>query len=197
MKAIPTTYNGVKYRSRTEARWAKFLELIGAEAQYEVEGFDLDGEWYIPDFFLSLSRVWLEVKPYAANTREERLGRKLSAASAMPVVIVEGNPGKTAEFRFSIKGAPFVRAHCVNEFCGNAAYLCTDTSAPHEQSGVWLSPARMSANCYGLLHPSLETAGALRFERDGSTAFSTDNWRERERRILSSKGFEFSRKVIR
>lgn len=197
MKAIKTTYNGIEYRSRTEARWAKFLELIDAGAQYEPEGFDLDGEWYIPDFFLSRTKCWLEVKPFAADAREDRLGRKLSKASGMPVVIVEGNPGKTAEFKFSVDGAPFVRAFCVNEFGGKAAYLCTDTGAPHEHSGVWLSPHRVAANCYGLPHPALETAGALRFERDGSTVFSQGNWRERERQILNRKGYQFGRKVVR
>lgn len=197
MKAIKTTYNGVEYRSRTEARWAKFLELIDAGAQYEPEGFDLDGEWYIPDFFLARTKCWLEVKPFAADTREERLGRKLSAASGLPVVIVEGNPGKAAEFKFSIKGAQFVTAFCVNEFGGKAAYLCTDTSAPHEQSGFWLSPARMSANCYGLAHPALDVAGALRFERDGSVSLSADNWRERERQRLRLKGIDLTRKVAR
>lgn len=57
---IPTKYNGTTYRSRTEARWAVFLDLLGIG--YEYEPFDANG--YIPDFVLIGGRpLLLEVKP--------------------------------------------------------------------------------------------------------------------------------------
>lgn len=46
---IPTNYNSVLYRSRLEAKWAAFFDLLHWEVQYEP--FDLQG--YIPDFVLS------------------------------------------------------------------------------------------------------------------------------------------------
>lgn len=197
MKAIKTTYNGVTYRSRTEARWARFLELIGAGAQYEVEGFDLDGEWYIPDFFLSRSKCWLEVKPFAADAREERLARKLSKASAMPVVVVEGNPND-AVFKVTVGGNDMVRVSCVEEHEGSAAYLCSDKWRPDQGFGIWLSPGKNPAASYGLPHPQLREAGALQFDRDGSPMQSNyGGWRERERRRLIQNGYQFGRRVIR
>lgn len=61
MHAIPTTYGGVNFRSRLEARWAAFFDLLGLSWEYEP--VDLKG--YIPDFRLSLAEtsLYAEVKP--------------------------------------------------------------------------------------------------------------------------------------
>ena len=60
IKAIPTTYNHVQFRSRLEARWAAFFDLCGWEWDYEP--FDLDG--WAPDFMLKGKTMALvEVKP--------------------------------------------------------------------------------------------------------------------------------------
>ena len=60
-KGIATTHNGVRYRSRLEAKWAEFFRLLGWRAFYEP--FDLDG--YIPDFILHghKQQILVEVKP--------------------------------------------------------------------------------------------------------------------------------------
>jgi len=51
MKAIETYYNGYRFRSRLEARWAVFFDTLGVKYEYEPEGFDLgDGLYYLPDF---------------------------------------------------------------------------------------------------------------------------------------------------
>lgn len=50
IKAIETYYNGRKFRSRLEARWAVFLDALGVEYEYEPEGFVKDGVCYLPDF---------------------------------------------------------------------------------------------------------------------------------------------------
>lgn len=43
IKPIETVYNGYRFRSRLEARWAVFFRAVGIEYQYEPEGFDMDG----------------------------------------------------------------------------------------------------------------------------------------------------------
>ena len=51
VKPIETVYNGYRFRSRLEARWAVFFDAIGAEWEYEPEGFEFpDGTRYLPDF---------------------------------------------------------------------------------------------------------------------------------------------------
>lgn len=63
LKALPTTYRGVTFRSRLEADWASSLDGIDMPWTYEPEGYQLsDGSWYAPDFWLPTARAWLEVK---------------------------------------------------------------------------------------------------------------------------------------
>lgn len=72
IKAIETEYNGYRFRSRLEARWAVFFDAMGIEYQYEPEGFDLgDGYYYLPDFYMPEHDVWVEIKGKAL-TEEER-----------------------------------------------------------------------------------------------------------------------------
>ena len=53
IRAIETSYDGCRFRSRLEARWAVFFNAAGIEWQYEPEGFILeDGSWYLPDFYI-------------------------------------------------------------------------------------------------------------------------------------------------
>ena len=59
--AIPTTYKGINFRSRLEARWAAFFDLIGW--RWEYEPLDLNG--WIPDFvLLGEEKVLVEIRPY-------------------------------------------------------------------------------------------------------------------------------------
>lgn len=65
-KAIPQRYAGVTFRSKTEARWAVFFDTLSIPWVYEIQGFDLGGEAYLPDFLLPEQWVWAEVKSSAA-----------------------------------------------------------------------------------------------------------------------------------
>lgn len=59
---IPTEYRGVLFRSRTEARWATLLDLMGIRWEYEAEGYQLQSCWYLPDFWLPQFNAFAEVK---------------------------------------------------------------------------------------------------------------------------------------
>ena len=64
IKPIETKYNGYKFRSRLEARWAVFFDSTGIIYQYEPEGFDLGRYgWYLPDFYLPQYNAYVEIKP--------------------------------------------------------------------------------------------------------------------------------------
>ncbi len=67
IKPIETVYNGYRFRSRLEARWAVFLDAFGINYQYEMEGYKINvGEndeiCYLPDFFLPDFGYFVEVK---------------------------------------------------------------------------------------------------------------------------------------
>jgi hypothetical protein len=62
MNAIPTKYAGVQFRSRLEARWSAFFDLVGWKWEYE----PLDLRGYIPDFVITpplTEPTLVEVKP--------------------------------------------------------------------------------------------------------------------------------------
>lgn len=51
--AKPTLYNGTVYRSRLEARWAVFFDVLGIQYEYEKEPYTMKyGIRYLPDFVL-------------------------------------------------------------------------------------------------------------------------------------------------
>lgn len=60
---IETVYNGYRFRSRLEARWAVFFDKLHIKYEYEPEGYKLsDGTCYLPDFYLPESDTYVEIK---------------------------------------------------------------------------------------------------------------------------------------
>jgi hypothetical protein len=93
IKAIDTIYNGYKFRSRLEARWAVFFDKNGIKWEYEKEGFDLgDGDFYLPDFWLPQVQNWAEVKPVELTEKEMRLCKKLVAGTGFNCLMLVGVP---------------------------------------------------------------------------------------------------------
>lgn len=63
IKPIQTEYNGLKFRSRLEARWAVFFDTAKIKYEYEPEGYeDENGNRYLPDFYLPDYDIYVEVK---------------------------------------------------------------------------------------------------------------------------------------
>lgn len=71
LTAIETRYAGCRFRSRLEARWARFFDHMSIRWQYEPEGFivhdrmalaTVDTWSYLPDFWLPELGMWAEVK---------------------------------------------------------------------------------------------------------------------------------------
>jgi len=91
IKPIETIHSGWKFRSRLEAKWGVFLETLGIEYIYEKEGFDLDGLWYLPDFFLPQYNCWIEIKPVTPTPEEREKAIRLAIASHQAVVMFVGD----------------------------------------------------------------------------------------------------------
>lgn len=79
--AHPTTYAGVEFRSRLEARWAAFFDLV--KWKWEYEPLDLSG--WTPDFSLRGARrnILVEVKPIL-ELPEQAAKKMLAAFSGEP-----------------------------------------------------------------------------------------------------------------
>lgn len=67
---IETEYNGYKFRSRLEARWAVFFDTVGIKYEYEPDGYYYT-EGYLPDFYLPKDDMYVEVKPDRENAIPE------------------------------------------------------------------------------------------------------------------------------
>jgi hypothetical protein len=92
MKIIQTTYDGHRFRSRTEARWAVFFKAAGIPYEYEKEGVVLDGRPYLPDFWLPGFKMWLEVKGETPTQEERTLCQRLCEESGHSVLLAVGAP---------------------------------------------------------------------------------------------------------
>jgi hypothetical protein len=78
--AIPTTFKGVTYRSRLEAKWACTFDLLGWAFEYEP--FDLNG--WIPDFALLWNEpLLIEIKPFL-KLDDQWLAVEQKISSALP-----------------------------------------------------------------------------------------------------------------
>jgi hypothetical protein len=92
--AKPTWYRGVLFRSRLEVAWARLLDAVGVEWDYEPEHFAMRNRgkvWrYNCDFWLPGLGFWLEIKPKYPNQTEQLKAELLAAETRRPVIVVYG-----------------------------------------------------------------------------------------------------------
>lgn len=121
MKPIETAYNGYRFRSRLEARWAVFFDALGVDYEYEPEGFDLgNGVYYLPDFRVKCwgnrgeiwdepYDLWIEVKGEMTISDErklvkfakKRLLNDMGYEFANPLLVVNCIPKSPLDFNES------------------------------------------------------------------------------------------------
>jgi len=99
---IETWHNGVLYRSRGEAKWSVFLNHLGVKFEYETQGFNTDGSWYLPDFviFAATGTIWAERKSSWENDPEGVAKfRRFAAQRPQPsrAVLLLGEPSFEGE----------------------------------------------------------------------------------------------------
>lgn len=84
--AIETVYNGLRFRSRLEARWAVFFDAMEVEYEYEKQGYEAYGYRYLPDFYLPKLKCFAEVKggSESLDADRQKLIALLDHASPLP-----------------------------------------------------------------------------------------------------------------
>lgn len=97
IKAIPTIYGNQQFRSRLEAKWAVFFDLVGAKWVYEPDGFKTKLGNYLPDFYLPEHDCFVEVKPYFKEGDKEcekwiNKGLEVHKITEKPFLFLFGNP---------------------------------------------------------------------------------------------------------
>lgn len=91
LKPIETRYNGILFRSRIEARWALFYDKLRIPYEYEREGYDVAGRWYLPDFWMPQQDCFIEIKGKCPDLEEEAIASTLSQGSGKTVHIFYGS----------------------------------------------------------------------------------------------------------
>lgn len=131
LKPIQTAYKGHHFRSRLEARWAVFFDALGVKYEYEAEGYDLFGFWYLPDFWLPDVGVYVEIKPapggdiHAVDGFHED-AQRLAIVSKHRVLVIYGNPWS---------GEYAISTHARKEFFWGTMSIFTGAKHPEE---IWL-----------------------------------------------------------
>lgn len=98
IRPLETVYNGYRFRSRLEARWAVFFETVGIEYRYESQDHVLrDGTRYLPDFYLPQYQIWVEIKGQAPTEDERRKAGLLAAKTGQWVDIFWPEPWHTMQ----------------------------------------------------------------------------------------------------
>ncbi len=97
--AKPTIYKGIQFRSRLEARWAKFFDEFGMSWQYEPYVFQIDlgdncYEQYTPDFLIAGQEFhYVEVRGDQERMDREYADwiRKIEAIPQIQNIVLLGN----------------------------------------------------------------------------------------------------------
>lgn len=132
IKAIPTEFDGYKFRSRTEARWAVFFKEMGVKYIYEYEGFELESGRYLPDFYFPDYDSYLEVKGKEPTQEERAKAFELVSMIKTQVSIVEGipeiGPAKDPIINVYIYSPLFEGVASARGFCFPAMFAVGDDS---------------------------------------------------------------------
>ncbi len=135
IKPIETSYNGYKFRSRLEARWAIFFDAIGLKYEYEMEGYNMDGLRYLPDFYIPSLDRWFEIKGTPLNSNEIKKCEEFCSRK----------DNKNIKFSILI-GAP--EAIKIDNFIGIMEYVWEWPSKTYPENYRILAPDELSKKEY-------------------------------------------------
>jgi len=100
-KALQTRYKGYNFRSRTEARWAVFFDTLGIRYDYEPQGYRLDGNHYLPDFWLPGMKAFIEIKGTSPTEAEISKACALAKHTKHMAYIMTGPPGSNSDENYA------------------------------------------------------------------------------------------------
>ena len=143
LEAIETVYEGYRFRSRLEARWAVFFDACRIPYQYEPEGFTLDdGTRYLPDFYLPWFECYVEIKPKGYEQVDEakrKLERLFHGCEDKTVMLCQGDPLDSNMQAYVVR---FTDSGCGEEWIDVCFLRGTYgfTSPTDGSEGLWQSP---------------------------------------------------------
>jgi hypothetical protein len=187
IKAIETRYAGCRFRSRLEARWARFFDFIGVRWKYEKEGFDLGKSGaYLPDFWLPDLGIWYEIKGVLHWDESEKSPElelmKVFRDNGVACCLSEGLPGEHrvwwfgwdlnessggssedfGRWTFAINNKPIIRLAYLSNACKEIY-----TNELYENELLWVHLPERSGGFFKMLE-ACQIARSARFEHGES-----------------------------
>lgn len=87
--SLPTHFDGVRFRSRAESRFALLLHTLNIRYVYEPVKFRLaSGSTYTADFWLPETQLFVEIKPVRPHIEEESRCEEMSKSGFRVVLLV-------------------------------------------------------------------------------------------------------------
>ena len=177
MKVIETEYNGYRFRSRSEARWAVFFDACNLRWEYEPEGFLLrNNKKYLPDFLLhdvggrlGVKDLYVEVKG-KMNVSD---ARKIRAFDA-PILVVSPIP-------------PGDKIENIEKYCREWGKY----GFPHFAGGPYPFNFQSIDGDFRVAHPGVNNQGKFELFTDGYTFCRNDKATLKAFKIARQARFEF------
>ena len=167
-KAIPTTYNGMTFRSRFESEAAMLLDKLGLQWEYEPKSFLLPGGHYMPDFFIPTLKTWVEVRGYDGKDWQiDQFKEHIKDSDQSYVVLKSGGVTRVANSSGSVVFNKRVVGATVLVYSENGHLAIRDSMGKTQSIMEWPGFSEM---------PKLDLANILLEERSSSnpTLLDTD-----------------------
>jgi hypothetical protein len=130
-----------------------YFDSLNIKWEYEKEGYQLPSGWYLPDFWLSESSSWAEVKPNEFSELEKSKCRELAEFTKCRCFELVGIPKVKSYFAHSSSDAP--------EYEPKNWILLNY----HNESGrLYFDPADGEFDDYRPIQLAIEAAKSARFE---------------------------------
>jgi len=97
--AIPRVYSGITFRSTTEARFARWFDLLGLTWTFEAEGYRDGSVCAMPDFWLPQVACHVEIKH--ADDYNRAKFHAVARASGYSVLVATSAPWMDSAFTFT------------------------------------------------------------------------------------------------
>lgn len=139
VQAIETIYQGCKFRSRTEARWAVFFTALGIKWVYEPEGFKIGNIRYLPDFLL--------FPPKNPGGGDFAKAHTFAQASRITMLLCEGPPGVDSQILLSwnaTDGTTAKSVYVVLKRDGSTDFIPADIAMSEDERANYLAGVNAS-----------------------------------------------------
>jgi hypothetical protein len=157
MKAIETNYDGYRFRSRLEAKWAHFFNLAGVRYDYEIEGFVVNGKPYLPDFYLPNTYLrGKETKGVFVEIKHEG-GEFIHYDFNQPLVVFFGEPMLNIWGNNTDKGGEQIYPHWDNEMLFWKCNKCEATKIEFREGNYNDCPLCLAGKCNELILNKIAT----------------------------------------